>query len=137
MIARVPVRTNRHLPVAVVNHPNEHAYTRVTEFKQLSGQEHPRTTLGTSTRAPRAEFGGIALREPGVWGYSVCSTPDELARRYEDLMRAVHSIGMLAGFCYTQLADTYQEANGLLHADRTPKFPIEQIRAATIGSRRR
>lgn len=84
-----------------------------------------------------SEFGGIALREPGVWGYSVVSTPDELARRYEDLMRAVHSIGMLAGFCYTQLADTYQEANGLLHADRTPKFPIEQIRAATMGSRRR
>jgi UDP-galactopyranose mutase len=32
-------------PAAVVNYPNEHAYTRVTEFKYLTGQEHPRTTL--------------------------------------------------------------------------------------------
>jgi UDP-galactopyranose mutase len=32
-------------PVAVVNYPNDHAYTRVTEFKHLTGQEHTRTTL--------------------------------------------------------------------------------------------
>src|SRR4051794_15906004 len=32
-------------PVAVVNHPNQHPYTRVTEFKHLTGQEHSRTTL--------------------------------------------------------------------------------------------
>jgi UDP-galactopyranose mutase len=31
--------------VAVINHPNEHAYTRVTEFKHLTGQRHPRTSL--------------------------------------------------------------------------------------------
>jgi UDP-galactopyranose mutase len=29
----------------VVNYPNEHPYTRVTEFKYLTGQEHPKTTL--------------------------------------------------------------------------------------------
>jgi hypothetical protein len=40
---------------------------------------------------------------------------------------------MLSGFCYTQFTDTYQEANGLLYADRTPKFPVERIRAATLG----
>jgi len=32
-------------PVAVINHPNEHDYTRVTEFKHLTGQRHPQTTL--------------------------------------------------------------------------------------------
>jgi len=32
-------------PVAVINHPNEHAYTRVTEFKHLTGQEHNKTSL--------------------------------------------------------------------------------------------
>jgi len=32
-------------PAAVVNYPNEQLYTRVTEFKYLTGQEHPRTTL--------------------------------------------------------------------------------------------
>ena len=43
---------------------------------------------------------------------------------------------MLCGFCYTQFADTFQEANGLLYADRTPKFPIEEIARATSGARR-
>src|SRR5438094_7686853 len=33
------------MPVAVVNYPNEHDYTRVTEFKHLTGQEHPKTAL--------------------------------------------------------------------------------------------
>jgi UDP-galactopyranose mutase len=32
-------------PVAVVNYPNDYAYTRVTEFKYLTGQEHRKTTL--------------------------------------------------------------------------------------------
>jgi len=45
----------------------------------------------------------------------------------------VRSLPMLAGFCYTQFTDTYQEANGLLYMDRTPKFPIEQIAVATRG----
>ena len=40
----------------------------------------------------------------------------------------------LAGFCYTQFTDTYQEINGLLYADRTPKAPLEQIALATGGS---
>ena len=47
----------------------------------------------------------------------------------------VRGLPLLAGFCYTQFADTYQEANGLLYADRTPKFPIEQIALATGGPR--
>jgi UDP-galactopyranose mutase len=29
----------------VVNYPNEHPYTRVTEFKYLTGQEHPKTSV--------------------------------------------------------------------------------------------
>lgn len=32
-------------PGAVVNYPNEHEYTRVTEFKYLTGQVHPKTSL--------------------------------------------------------------------------------------------
>jgi UDP-galactopyranose mutase len=39
----------RETPVAqaapVINYPNEHLYTRVTEFKYLSGQAHPKSTL--------------------------------------------------------------------------------------------
>ena len=32
---------------------------------------------------------------------------------------------LFSGFCYTQFADTFQEANGLLYADRTPKIPLD------------
>lgn len=32
-------------PVAVVNYPNNHPYTRSTEFKHLTGQEHPKTSV--------------------------------------------------------------------------------------------
>lgn len=32
-------------PVGQVNYPNEHAYTRVTEFKHLSGQKHRGTSI--------------------------------------------------------------------------------------------
>jgi UDP-galactopyranose mutase len=32
-------------PAAVVNYPNEHDYTRITEFKYLTGQEHRQTSV--------------------------------------------------------------------------------------------
>jgi hypothetical protein len=56
-----------------------------------------------------------------------------LRDRYRTLLDTVHGLQIFAGFCYTQFTDTYQEANGLLRGDRTPKFPIEEIFAATSG----
>ena len=81
------------------------------------------------------EFGGIAFSrgDRRTWGYSRCSTPEELLRRYRELLGVVRELGVLSGFCYTQFADTYQEGNGLLFADRTPKIPVEEIAAATRG----
>ena len=35
----------RHQAAPVINYPNEHAYTRITEFKQLTGQEHAKTSV--------------------------------------------------------------------------------------------
>jgi UDP-galactopyranose mutase len=35
----------RHQPVGTVNYPNEHAYTRITEFKHLTGQAHAGTSI--------------------------------------------------------------------------------------------
>ncbi|HWF08838.1 MAG TPA: glycoside hydrolase family 2 TIM barrel-domain containing protein [Bryobacteraceae bacterium] len=81
------------------------------------------------------EFGGIAF-SPDVlhtWGYSRADSAEDLANRYLGLLRAIRAIPVLAGFCYTQFADTYQETNGLLFADRTPKFPLEEIALATRG----
>jgi UDP-galactopyranose mutase len=40
-------------PVAVVNYPNDFEYTRVTEFKHLTGQQHQRTSI--VYEYPRAE----------------------------------------------------------------------------------
>ncbi len=80
------------------------------------------------------EFGGLSISdEPGAWGYSHPKDAVELAARYAQLLAVVRSLSLFAGFCYTQFADTYQETNGLLYPDRTPKFPIEQIAAATSG----
>jgi beta-galactosidase/beta-glucuronidase len=84
------------------------------------------------------EFGGICSSDDeAVWGYSRADGDKDLAERYRRLVTAVSSLSLLAGFCYTQLTDTYQEANGLLRADRTPKFPLEEIAAATRAERPR
>src|SRR5206468_1100981 len=63
-----------------------------------------------------------------------CETVEEFALQYAELMNAARSLPLLAGFCYTQFTDTYQEANGLLYADRTPKFPVEEVAMATRGA---
>src|SRR4051812_2700006 len=83
-----------------------------------------------------SEFGGIALAssQAKTWGYSVCRAPEELADRYEALLEVVRNLAIFAGFCYTQFSDTYQEANGLLYADRTPKVPLGRIARATAGA---
>ncbi|HEY1684897.1 MAG TPA: glycoside hydrolase family 2 TIM barrel-domain containing protein [Tepidisphaeraceae bacterium] len=82
------------------------------------------------------EFGGIAFSKDWkhTWGYSRAKDADDFASRYAHLLAVVRSLPIFSGFCYTQFTDTYQEANGLLNMDRTPKFPIAQIAAATRGA---
>jgi hypothetical protein len=82
------------------------------------------------------EFGGIALANEidETWGYSRTDSAEQLALRYAALLETVRNLPALAGFCYTQFTDTYQEANGLLYADRTPKAPFEEIALATTGA---
>jgi beta-galactosidase/beta-glucuronidase len=83
------------------------------------------------------EFGGIACTRPEenehTWGYARSSNALEFQLQYTALLETVNAIEMFSGFCYTQLTDTFQEANGLLYADRTPKFPLEAIASATLG----
>ena len=93
------------------------------------------------------EFGGIAFSErvptsqgrehetKDAWGYSTACTAEEFRLRYQNLVAAVVEAPLLSGFCYTQFADTFQEINGLLYADRTPKIPLEEIARATRRSR--
>jgi hypothetical protein len=82
------------------------------------------------------EFGGIAYDtkstpDEGTWGYSRSTTAEGFHSLYGGLLKAVNETFMFSGFCYTQFADTFQEANGLLNADRTPKLPFEVISALT------
>jgi beta-galactosidase/beta-glucuronidase len=83
------------------------------------------------------EFGGIALgdKNEGIWGYSRSESSEDFLARYTALLETIRALPSLAGFCYTQFTDTYQEANGLVYADRTPKAPVEEIALATSGSR--
>ncbi len=83
------------------------------------------------------EFGGVAFGGPeqDSWGYSRSHTSDQLLEHYRALLESVRNAPALAGFCYTQFTDTYQEVNGLLYADRTPKASIAAIAQATSGLR--
>jgi UDP-galactopyranose mutase len=72
-----------HQPVAVVNYPQTNDYTRVTEYKHLTGQTHPKTALTyefPSARGdpyypvPKAEnqelykkYERLSLTTPNVW----------------------------------------------------------------------
>jgi beta-galactosidase/beta-glucuronidase len=115
----------------------------VEEIPRLFKRERPGGRLlmlqGEALEQPimLTEFGGIAFSRDAAhtWGYSRSDTEEDFGRRYLELLKVVRALPMLAGFCYTQFADTYQEANGLLYADRTPKFAIEHIALATRGPR--
>jgi UDP-galactopyranose mutase len=78
---------------AVINYPNEHLYTRITEFKYLTGQEHPKTSVVY-------EF----PREEGDPYYPVPKPENqELYKKYKQLADAtagVHFVGRLATYKY-------------------------------------
>ncbi|HKB69945.1 MAG TPA: glycoside hydrolase family 2 TIM barrel-domain containing protein [Thermoanaerobaculia bacterium] len=90
-------------------------------------KEHARQPLMLS------EFGGITLDHGAVhhWGYRRVPSAEAFEQLYRRLLAAVRGLDVLAGFCYTQFADTYQETNGLLYADRTPKFSLDAIAEAS------
>jgi UDP-galactopyranose mutase len=80
-------------PVGTVNYPNEHAYTRITEFKHLTGQVHPGTSC--VKEFPQAE---------GDPFYPVPRPENEaLFKRYEALAeqaKQVTFLGRLAQYRY-------------------------------------
>jgi beta-galactosidase/beta-glucuronidase len=85
------------------------------------------------------EFGGVAYVKPvdalhqTAWGYFRQDSIDEYEKLVLALLDVVRTTAMFSGFCYTQFADTFQEANGLLFADRTPKISLERIAEAVRG----
>ena len=122
-------------------------YATAADLERLATGRRPDGHLADLDRAGVAgravvlsEFGGIALgagrsdadrTEP--WGYADARSPEDLLERYRSQWAAVHASSALAGACWTQLTDTYQEVNGLLTADRVPKCDVEALRRATVG----
>jgi UDP-galactopyranose mutase len=89
--------------VAVVNHPNEHAYTRVTEFKHLTGQDHRKTSV--VYEFPRDEgdpYYPVPRRENAA-----------LYKRYEALAASIphtHFVGRLATYKYYNMDQVVAQA---------------------------
>lgn len=82
--------------VGTVNYPNDHAYTRCTEFRHLTGQMHTGTSLVREYPEPHTE-----ANEPY---YPIPNPANEaLYQRYAALAeaeQAVHFIGRLAQYRY-------------------------------------
>jgi UDP-galactopyranose mutase len=90
-------------PVAVVNYPNDYAYTRVTEFKYLTGQEHARTSL--------------VYEYPCAGGDPYYPVPrqenNELYKKYKalaDATTSVHFVGRLATYKYYNMDQVVAQA---------------------------
>jgi UDP-galactopyranose mutase len=92
-----------HQPVAVVNYPQTQDYTRVTEYKHLTGQRHPMTAL--TYEYPSAE---------GDPYYPIpMDSNAELYRRYDTLARAtpdVWFVGRLATYRYYNMDQVVGQA---------------------------
>ncbi len=80
-------------PVATINYPNDHAYTRVTEFKQLTGQKHSGTSL--VREYPQTE-GDPYYPVPNDKAMELACRYAKLARRCRD----VTFVGRLAEYRY-------------------------------------
>lgn len=90
-------------PTGTVNYPNEHAYTRITEFKHLTGQPHTKSTI--VYEYPRAE-GSPYYPIPRVENA-------ELYKRYQTLAertRGVEFVGRLATYKYYNMDQVVAQA---------------------------
>ena len=119
-------------------------YGSVTALNVTLGNIRPANRLLTlpdfvAARKPvlLSEFGGIAYTPDHAegWGYHRSANAEALEVEYSALMTAVHLCAGLMGYCYTQLTDTFQEKNGLLYEDRTPKLPVPVLSHANLGER--
>jgi len=127
--ARPDVLLQRYGDAAAVQHSLQHERPGGGRKLLVAGFD------GSQRPTMLTEFGGIACMPEGDvgWGYSQLRTGAELLDRYGQLLQAVHACKGLAGFCYTQLTDTFFEKNGLLDAQRKPKADARALASATRG----
>jgi len=92
-----------HQPVAVVNYPNEFEYTRVTEFKHLTGQTHAQTSVVYEYPRPSGDAYYPIPRPANAAIYA----------RYQALADAlpnVHFVGRLATYRYFNMDQVIGQA---------------------------
>jgi UDP-galactopyranose mutase len=87
----------------VVNYPNEHLYTRITEFKYLTGQDHARTSI--VYEFPRAE-GDAYYPVPRKENAEIYLKYKALA----DRTTGVHFVGRLATYKYYNMDQIVAQA---------------------------
>jgi UDP-galactopyranose mutase len=108
----------------VVNYPNEHAYTRITEFKYLTGQEHSKTSI--VFEYPRAE---------GDPYYPIPQPKNaELYRKYKamaDALPQVHFVGRLGTYKYYNMDQVVAQA--LVEFEKLSSRRIAPARKVTIA----
>ncbi len=92
-----------HQPVAVVNYPNDREYTRVTEFKHLTGQQHARTSV--VYEYPEAH-GDPYYPIPQPANAAIYAKYRELAQKRAD----VHFVGRLATYRYYNMDQVVGQA---------------------------
>jgi UDP-galactopyranose mutase len=90
-------------PISVVNYPNGHAYTRVTEFKYLTGQEAAKTSV--VFEYPKAE-GDPYYPIPRVENAALYARYKKLADKEEN----VHFVGRLATYKYYNMDQVVAQA---------------------------
>jgi UDP-galactopyranose mutase len=112
-------------PAAVVNYPNDHPYTRITEFKYLTGQVAPKTSV--VFEYPQAE-GDPYYPIPRPENAALYARYKELAERQSD----VHFVGRLATYKYynmdqvvAQALVTYRKISGI-HESQVPAPRVAQ-----------
>ncbi len=105
--------TEQFQTAPVVNYPNEQAYTRITEFKYLTGQEHRKTSI--VYEYPQAE-GDPYYPIPRPENAEIYAKYKQLA----DAEKDVHFVGRLATYKYynmdqivAQALTTYGKIEGM------------------------
>ncbi|MBB4004647.1 UDP-galactopyranose mutase [Aurantimonas endophytica] len=92
-----------HQPVAVVNYPQTEQFTRVTEYKHLTGQVHSKTSL---TYEYPSEEGDPYYPIPREENQAIFRRYQALARSHPD----VHFIGRLATYRYYNMDQVVGQA---------------------------
>lgn len=85
--------------------------------------------------APGGKYEGqpIIISEYGGFGFYKTKGKKTLLENFKEYTKLIMEQEYICGFCYTQFYDTYQEKNGLLSFNRTPKVEIEKIRKIVEG----